>query len=359
MIYQAQVLETSNFLKTGTIRVRVAQYYNKPMTWDLSGNPVVIKEGVEKSSDNKKEYHKDFEAYVFSPIGGGENYGLFFLPQVNTKGLVAFIGNPFYQGGTCFWLGSLFEPEMKDGNATKINFPSDKVNANGGGQDGFTNSTLNMDADLSGSLVMRLKSTSYNKEETDINKQKNALNWEMANTENLVVVNKQKVLVHHSLEYDDKQNEKAFNELKMDTNTVTATISKDIDDTKKKEATISIYKNDQEKNMGFSVSTNDEDTKISNEIVGDKNGMSITATNDKQITDINITGEQLTITSNKNTIIVDKNGIVLNAEKGSVVVVAKEVRLGTNDSYVVTTTYAGYYELPNGMIIKSSDKVFA
>lgn len=370
MIYQAQVLDTSNFLKKGTIRVRIAQYYNKEMTWDLSGNPAVIKEGLEKD----KDFHYDYEAFVFSPIGGGENYGLFFLPQVNTKGLVAFIGNPFYQGGTCFWLGSLFEPEIneKENKVTKINFPTDKISGNGASQDGYVNSSLNMEKiidgtaerdatkeDLSGALVMRLKSTSYNKEETDINKQKNSLNWEVSNTENLIVVNKQKVLVHHSLEYNDKQEEKAFNEIKLDKDSAITTISKEDADKNKKQATISIYKNDQEQDMGFKLSTTDEVSKITNNISSNKNGISISSINDKKETDVLIDGDQISVTSNKNTIIINKDGIILNAEKNIVTVVAKEVRLGSTDSYVVTTTYSGYYELPNGMIIKSSDTLFA
>ncbi len=175
MIYPAIVLSTENFLKNGTIRVRIAQYFFGQMIWDLSTNSDFIKLGVNEGSGT----HNDFDAFVFSPIGGGQNYGVFLLPQENTKGLVAFMGNTTERSSTCFWLGSLFQPEFNtSGTLQSINFPSDKPQSNGANSDGYVNGNTNLEnPDLNGALIIKLKSTDYNPQETDKEKVKNALNW--------------------------------------------------------------------------------------------------------------------------------------------------------------------------------------
>lgn len=356
MIYPAIVLSTENFLKNGTIRVRIAQYFFGQMIWDLSTNPDFIKLGVNEGSGT----HNDFDAFVFSPIGGGENYGVFFLPQENTRGLVAFMGNTTERSSTCFWLGSIFQPEFNtNGSLRTINFPSDKPESNGANSNGFKDGTTNLNnTDLNGAMIIKLKSTDYNPQEADKEKVKTALNWEKSNTENTIVINKNRIIIHHSSQYNDKQQEVTSEEILLDSNNVRLTIKKQLEDANKnKTVELNLNKTDSDA-LGFTMYTENLEAKTKNAITSKNNTISLTAINQENNTNVDITSTDVTISSKKNTILVDNKGITLNAPETSVFLNAKEVRLGTEDSKIVTTNYTGFFELPNGMVIKSSDRIF-
>lgn len=355
MIYPAIVLSTENFLKNGTIRIRIAQYYMGNMLWDLSKEPDFIKLGVNEKSGS----HNDFDAFVFSPIGGGKNYGVFFLPQENTRGLIAFMGNTTERGNTCFWLGSIFQPEFENGKLQTINFPSDKPDSNGASSDGFNEGATNLDTtDLNGALIIKLKSTDYNSQETDKEKVKTGLNWEKSNTENTIVINKNKIIIHHSSQYDDKQVEQTSEEILLDSNNIRLTIKKQLEDAKKNKTVEFILNKTNTDELGFTLYSENLEAKTKNAITSLDNTISLTAINQENSTNIDITSTDVTITSKKNTLLIDNKGITLNAPDTTVYLNAKEVRLGTEDSRVVTTTYSGFFELPNGMVIRSSDKIF-
>jgi len=360
MIYPAIVLDNSMFLSRGTIRVRVSQYYFKEMVWNLSSSPDFIQEGINKDTGS----HRDFEAFVFSPIGGGENYGAFFLPQVNSKGLVAFVGNTIERSNVCFWLGSLVSPTYNRTELETLNFPSDKPLANGATSNGFENKTTNLDnTDLNGALIIRLKSTHYDVNETDKTKTQDNLNWEKSNNENFILINKNKIIIHHSSEFDSSQHELTSEDITIDKNNISLKINKTlysgdtIDASKDKNVYLNLNKDDSNK-INFSLIAEDLETKSSNKITSADNSLTLQSTKNNDASIITIEPDNTTIVAKDNTILIDKKGITLNAEKSSVYVVAKDVHLGAEDSHIVTTTYSGYFELPNGMVIRSSDTIF-
>lgn len=355
MIYPAIVLSTENFLKNGTIRVRIAQYYFGQMLWDLSSNPDFIKLGINRNSGT----HNDFDAYVFSPIGGGQNYGVFFLPQENTRGLVAFMGNTTERSNTCFWLGSIFQPEFQGTSLQSINFPSDKTTSNGANSDGFRSGSTNLEnTDLNGAMIIKLKSTDYNPQETDKEKVKKALNWEKANAENTIVINKNKIVIHHSSQYDNNQKEITSEEILLDGKSIQLTIKKQNENANKnKTVQFTINKEDNDA-LGFSLKAENLETKTKNSIISKENNITLTAISQENSTNIEITSSNVSIASKKNTVLVDNKGITLNAPDTTVYLNAKEVRLGTENNRIVTTTFSGFFELPNGMVIKSSDRIF-
>jgi len=355
MIYPAIVLDNSMFLKKGTIRVRIANYYLGKMTWDLSQNTNAITEGV----DTKTFRHKDFDALVFSPIGGGKNYGMFFLPQVNTKGLVAFEGNMIERGLKCFWLGSTFDPVYSEDkqNLNSINFPSDKVSANGPGEDGFYSQKSNLEeSDLNGAFIMRLKSTSL-EDPTNPGQSVDKINWDKRNTENLVVINKNKVLIHHADSYDEEYNEKEYQEISIeDGNVSVSSIYKNGDNTKS--ASFKLEKDTDKNTLGFSLSISDPENKAVNSIVATEKKLTLTTTIDQDSSVMEQSAKGITFSFNKNVVALGKDGISINADKQKVHIVASEVHLGPKNGYIVTTNFPGSFNLPNGMIIQASDTIF-
>lgn len=356
MIFPAIVLDNSMFLKKGTIRVRVSSYYFGQMAWDLSKNTNAITEGV----DTETQKHKDFDALVFSPIGGGKNYGLFFLPQVNTKGLVAFEGNVAERGLKCFWLGSTFDPVYTDDKQKleSINFPSDKVSANSGvGEDGYYNQKSNLESDdLNGAFIMRLKSTKLD-DPVNPGNSVDKINWDKRNTENLVVINKNKVLIHHANAYTEDNVEKDFQEINIENGNVSIKSSyKDGDNTKV--SSFELQKDSTKNTLGFNLSITDPQNKAVNSIVATEKKLTLTTTIDQNSSVVEQSAKGITFTFNNNIIAIGKDGININAEKQKVHIVAAEVHLGPKNGYIVTTNFPGSFNLPNGMIIQASDTIF-
>ena len=188
MIYKAQVISNSDFLTKGTIRVRISKYFFGAFK-DLSEHPELITEGLYYSVDSQGRTlkHQDTDVKVFSPIGGGNDYGMFFIPQVNTEGLVLMLGEAFETSNEFIWLGSMFE--MKNNT---IKMPSDKMSTVNGVENGISNLDV-----INGALVIKLRSTDL-VDQTNPEDSAENLNWETRPIENLIVINKNKVLINHS-----------------------------------------------------------------------------------------------------------------------------------------------------------------
>jgi len=191
MIYKAMVMDNSNFFRTGTIRVRIAGFYQRKIEWNLSQNyPTSIEEG---ETDDER-FSEDFNAILSSPMGGGRNYGTLILPQINEKGLVAFLGN---NKRNPIWLGSLFEV-VRDANYSVeyVNIPSDKPESEGSNSDGIINGQQNMNADsdaeaLKKNVVIRTKNTvREGSDPADVD-------WEQRPTSNIITIGDQEINITH------------------------------------------------------------------------------------------------------------------------------------------------------------------
>ncbi len=188
MIYKAVVIDNSDFFKKGTIRVRIAGYFLRNFDWDLKEDyPGAAEEG--ESSNGS---HQDFNAILFSPLGGGRNYGVLFLPQINEKGIVSFLGGNKRKP---VWMGSIFEPSYGDNHSVEYtNIPSDDPTKEGVDSDGALAGEHNMDADsledaLNKNIVVRTKNT-FRGGASDVD-------WEQRPTTNIISVGEKALTFTH------------------------------------------------------------------------------------------------------------------------------------------------------------------
>lgn len=157
------------------------------MKWDLSENFKLIDESIDPhDSDNRL----DLPAKVFSPLGGGRNYGVFFLPQVNEKGIVVFMkGN----NKSPVWLGSFFETTWDDADykSLYVNVPSDDMTKEGTDSDGGLNGEPNMEAEdpFGTNIIIRTKRTKSDNAEN--------LNWEKIQTSNIISIGEEGIKIKH------------------------------------------------------------------------------------------------------------------------------------------------------------------
>jgi len=219
MLYTGICLDNREYFKKGTIRVRIWRFYTKSNgAEDLSSNKDLIDEGVNKSTG----VHSDFDAVVFSPIGGGRNYGLLMLPQINEKGIVAFLDEEKNLHKP-IWLGSYFSPHFtNERKIDYINIPGDTVDAEGANQDGSKDGVKQNFGGDERTIVLRTKFTEPTSNET--------LNWEEQRTENLFVLDNNKVRLRHFTQWNGENNEK-YQEILIDKENNKETITFDVNNT--------------------------------------------------------------------------------------------------------------------------------
>ena len=189
MIFKAVVLDNSMFFTRGTIRVRIAGFYNKKIVWNLEEKfPDVLTEGDIEGVNT--QFSNDYEAQISSAFGGGRNYGSVVIPQINEKGIVAFLNgdkkNPV-------WLGGLFETFRDDSfNVEYVNFPTDKF-VDGEDIDGVLNGEGNIGDDVEPqeekSIIIRTKHTTSNSVEE--------IDFQQQDTSNIITVGKKRIRVTH------------------------------------------------------------------------------------------------------------------------------------------------------------------
>jgi hypothetical protein len=184
-IFKAIVTDVSCFKETGKIRTRISFLNNSYVNNNLLF-------GYE--ADNfSKSVEKDSFTNIMLPFGGGEDYGMFKLPPVNSVGLVSFIdgniNNPIWIGGIS---SSYFSPK---GELVKLSTPSDNLYLN--------KSSVSFDADANksefniedeDSLIIKIKTNKLN----NLNKPEE-MSWENP-IENGVVMNKSKMEFLHAEE---------------------------------------------------------------------------------------------------------------------------------------------------------------
>jgi len=197
MTYPAVVIDTSPFFEKGFIWVRVDEFYHGKKTRDLSENP---KEIEDTEDPNRKGSRLVTPARIFSPLGGGRNYGIFFLPQVNERGLVTFIRGDHKKA---IWLGSMFEGKWKDDEyATEyVNVPSDDMTKEGEDSDGSLAGESNMEATdpFGTNIIIRTKRTISDGTADNIN-------WQKRPTSNIISIGEEGIKIKH-FNKDDGYNE--------------------------------------------------------------------------------------------------------------------------------------------------------
>lgn len=357
MILKALVLDTNDFKTTGKIKVRVAAQYLGEMVWDLAKNPNFVSQGSTLDEDGF-EVHSDYDVSVFTPIGVGGGNSLFYLPRVNSVGLIATIG--FDNSKEFIWLGGMFENVLDESFIPSINMPNDKdtdevIN-------GATDGVLNVDRE--NALILRLKSTKMPIDYATAPERVNWFDWKERPTENLIVVDDFKIKAKHFIEYNGKEpalTQELFmgSDFSVEDNKVKRTNDYikleqwSIDDNSKNQNSYIHFDKDKVK-LTYLL----EDAESEDVIELSKTGITLkTVIGDKNIL-IEQNKNGISLSFGETSIMLNKKSISINAEQ-EVIVSAKQVRLGNTDQHVVTTTSSiTNFKIADGIFLNASQNVF-
>lgn len=343
MIYSAIVLSNTSYFTTGTIRVRVFSYYisprftakNEPISIDdLSTKPEMIDEGKWKDPETGETKegpnypNQDFNAWVFSTMGGGKNYGLFHLPQVNERGIVAFLDGDIHKP---IWLGSYFEPVIDPTNyqnqiIKEINVPNDNPSAEGNVTSAFDKdqNTKGLSGDPN-SIVLRTKHTELVPQGNTYKSDK--IDWSKRDSENLVVLGNDIARLRHFSDIENNTTINKYQEIIIARNPGDSKefIQLDVNNIKdNKRGLVTLTENGftivlhgSSGDLIWTVSSGDTGIhfidQFGNRILGNTNGLFITGANNISITDNS--GDTILLASNK--IIVNANNEVDLVTAGS------------------------------------------
>ena len=334
MIYKALVIDNSKFFERGTITVRIANFYFGEMTWDLVDKfPEQINENKIEGNDSRT---LDWEAKIFSPLGGGRNYGALFLPQINESGLVTFInGNQ----RDCIWMGSLFESFRDDDyKVTHLNIPSDGLSTEGVDSDAVITDTAEA---LKKNFILRTKNTTFIEGDPD------ALDWDRVNTTNVLSIGEKEFLLRHYAEEDGwnenvpekyqdillHRNEEGVDEIKIESTNVVDEVSSKITVAAD---TINISTTSVDGENSFTVSTLANNTieikdLYENTIYFTVDGINISAAAEKEInlnsenlnitttSDLTLHGDNININADTDVILTGGGKVILQGDEGGAV----------------------------------------
>lgn len=326
-IYNGVVLDNTDFFSTGLIKVRIFNWYgaartdkdNKPIAIDdLSTNPDMIKEGDYTTPDGQPATGptQDFKCRILTSIGGGKNYGMFHLPQVNEKGVVAFLDNDFYKP---IWMGGYFEPLQDLSQAPnyvieQIPVPNDDITG-----------TLNNAGYLPkqkpagdpNAIVIRTKSTSLSPQGSSYNA--SDLDWSAQVSENLVLIGSDQMRLRHYSNFYKNYEEVLMNQSVADSAPlITTTVNNGQEDystiVSQSATSFSVTIKGPKGNFTWTVTGGDTGINLidqfGNKILGDKNGLQIDTSNNSGSKVIIVSDKDLNVTSNNGSIIVAANNNV-------------------------------------------------
>jgi hypothetical protein len=362
-IYQAIVTDNSTFYNTGKIKVRIQKFYNQPLDWDLSS--------VYNANTFNKDLMDDIDALVHTPIGGGNNYGLFALPQVNSVGLVQFLGGNIH---VPVWMGSFFRPEYdKDGKLIRCNVPNDQPEYEGMGSDGIikgrndpiaTKKTKGGD----GTIILRSKSTKG----PGVEKKKDNMDFHKNRSENLVVLSEDEVKIIHFSKWNDKDGGNGadleqYEEITVGTNKEYGPNNVVVKEYPQIDIKV-VDKNNDEKNKqttGIKVNPDEVSLEVTSNKLKMKSSISSTPrgiliksqnTDNENITTFKMNPTQVTIINKNVSVVVNQNDAIISAPEGKVRLSGKEVVLGDGGGYVlVRDTPMLPFRTEDGSVIKTTN----
>lgn len=356
MLLSALVIDTNDFPNTGKIKVRISKEYSGgPMTWDMKDNPAMALEGYDEFTG----FSGDKDVYVMSPFGVGKNCSLFWLPRVNSKGLVSPLGSE--QSREFVWIGGYFDKVSDSFYKSHISTPSQNFDDD----NGFSSPYENKNA-----FVFRTKTTDMVQDRTALKNNTEAANgflWDKNFTENMIVIDEEKIQIRHFSKYDENGNNLAYQDIYIGTKIKEWNENGTV---KSKEDIVKVeIRNNEESNKErintFTLS--DTGTLIQFQDVG-KDGLQTitidslsikTSSTVKEKTSTYFQkGENVTITGTDATILVEKEKVSLVA-KNVYITAASEIHLGDGKLKVVTTSSPlPNFKLPDGTILTVSSKVF-
>lgn len=189
-VYKAIVTDVSCFEQTGKIRTRISAFNG-------GGVPKNLIDGYD--SDTYADVSsRDTLTDIMLPFGGGYDYGMFKLPQVNSVGLVAFIDGsrtaPIWIGATA---NTIFNIENE---LVQSDLPSDRNNNKPAKyyDDSEGRSVFNFDD--SNAFIIKTKKN----ELVDL-KDYETMNWENNPVENSFILSSAKASIYHRIDEDTYQ----------------------------------------------------------------------------------------------------------------------------------------------------------
>lgn len=203
MIYKARVIDNSMFKSSGQIRVRIFEKTKKKEDReDLSLHPETISafsERVRDDNGEEKLITNDHLVYVSTPFGGGTDYGMFWLPQPNSIGLVADLGDikDTSNNGNYVWLGGLFSyyPKKTIKYSEGI-YGTELSTVDVPNLSDVNKSIINdeIDPDLKSSFIIKTKTTEVDNID---NPTAEKLDFKKSKVENTFIMNKKEINVSH------------------------------------------------------------------------------------------------------------------------------------------------------------------
>lgn len=189
-IYKAIVTDVSCFEQTGKIRTRISAFHGGSV-------PKNLLDGYD--SDTYSDVSsRDILTDIMMPFGGGYNYGMFKLPQINSVGLVAFIDG---SRSTPVWIGSTANSLFNMENSpVEFDIPSDK---NNGYPSRYYNETENkskFNMEDQNAFIINTKKNDL----PDFN-QPETMNWVKNPVENSLVLSSTKASIYHRIDDDTYQ----------------------------------------------------------------------------------------------------------------------------------------------------------
>lgn len=181
-MFKAIVTDTSMFKSTGKIKTRISALNGYGVTSNLTNNY--------DSDTYSKLLSRDSLTSIMMPFGGGNNYGMFKLPQVNSVGIVTFLNN---NPAAPVWIGSIANETVKNGVVTELDYPTDNLDKNFGAfstEGGETVFNFNDE----NSFVIKLKKNSlddFSKPET--------MDWKSNPVENAMIMSEEKIQLRHDI----------------------------------------------------------------------------------------------------------------------------------------------------------------
>jgi hypothetical protein len=258
------------------------------------------------------------KAFVCSTFGGGEGYGMFCIPQVNSRVIVSNIDNDLY---SYVILGSIF-----DNKAGNIPLPGD----NGINSPNITENSRKI-TDINGSLVISMKHTELKDPLNTNDETKKMLDWKQRPVENLLVLNRNGSIIQHNIL--DKDTSKGNLLFEMDADG--ASIDYQMGDDFLGRMMVAIDPNDRKPIIELSSMQGQNITQIK----GQGKQIDLLVSDGSQSSNISIKQNEVVISTQQGSIGISSGNISVIAGDGSKVVIkGDKVALGDGTNPVVTTS---------------------
>ena len=344
-IYKAIVTDVSCFEETGKIRTRISAFNG-------GGVPKDLIDGYD-SDAYADVSSRDTLTDIMLPFGGGYDYGMFKLPQINSVGLVAFIDG---SRTTPVWIGSTANSIFNMENTlVQSDIPSDRNNDRPAKYYDYNQGKSVFNFDDPNAFIIKTK-----KNELPNFKDYETMNWQNNPVENSFVLSSIKAGIHHRVDDDTYQELILSND--PENNTGSVEMSYVISDDEFKKITASddsiIIKNKNDKietkiefDDNGTIYLNSFEDNLGNRQTGSRIETSIKLT--PSSVEIKAGGSNITMTRN-----VNENNEKMTINAKNIQIIADDVSFGSSGySFVISPNSNLNFTLEDGSMLTTADNI--